>query len=131
MKKSPITKQPHPLEDIVLEALAEQNNLDATSPGAFLAGTDVRPVSLGYVLVARDVLASMESSGKLRCDMAGRYWLRNACQHKRGKMTYLHFDKWNDGRTSLNTERKLRLEFAGSFSGGPPTCGSRTSSRYR
>ena len=72
--------KPYPLEDIVLQALAEQNNLDAASLGNFLAGTDVRPVSLGYVLVARDVLASMESSGKLRCDMAGRYWLKNACR---------------------------------------------------
>jgi hypothetical protein len=79
MKKPPNTKA-HPLEDVVLKALAEQNNLDAASLGNFLAGDQARPIALSYVLVAKDVLAHMESQGKLRCDMAGCYWPRNACR---------------------------------------------------
>jgi len=77
MKKSTNTR-PHPLEAVVLQALAaEQNNLiDAATLGSFMAGDVERPVSIGYVLVARDVLAHMDAQGKLQCNIAGHYHIR-------------------------------------------------------
>jgi hypothetical protein len=74
MTKMTNTK-PHPLEDIVLRAFAEQGNHDASSLGYFLAGGYVRPGALSYNIVAKDALAYMESQGKLRCDISGWYYL--------------------------------------------------------
>jgi hypothetical protein len=71
-----MTTKSHPLETVVLQALEQNNPIDAASLGSFMAGDVERPVSIGYVLVARDVLARMESSGKLQCDIAGHYHIR-------------------------------------------------------
>jgi len=72
-----MTTKSHPLEAVVLQALAEQNNnLDAASLAEFMAGDAERPVSIGYVLIAKDVLARMDAQGKLQCDIAGRYYIR-------------------------------------------------------
>jgi hypothetical protein len=73
MKPSP--NKPHPLEEVALRAFAEQGNHDASSLGYFLAGGHVRPGALSYNIVAKDVLAYMESQGKLRCNVAGWYYL--------------------------------------------------------
>jgi hypothetical protein len=68
--------KPHPLEEVALCAFAEQGNLDASSLGYFLAGGHhVRPGALSYNIVAKDLLAYMESQGKLKCDVSGWYYL--------------------------------------------------------
>jgi hypothetical protein len=65
---------PHPLEDIVLKAFAENDCQDGATIFVALSGaTSVRGGDKAYQTVARDVLGYMEDQGLIKRDASGWY----------------------------------------------------------
>jgi hypothetical protein len=67
------SKNPHPLEPIVLQFFAENDHQDLSTVEYRLAGANVRGAGNAYRTVAMDVLGCMAHQGKLCRDEYG--WL--------------------------------------------------------